>query len=413
MKVENIQINGAKIPFIFEQNKNLPIISLKIVFTASGKIEDKKIYGLSGFCAKMLEEGTLKLGANGFAKKLEDRAIDFSVSTGIETLNFSLNSLKESFPYGVKMFAKLLENPNLTLKSLEKVKSITLGHILGKQSDFDYLASLQLLELLYPNEPLSRPALGTEKSVQDIKLEDVEKFLKTHLDLENVMVVVGGDLEKGEAIGFVKTILKGLKKGKKREISFVKTSSEKKTKVLKKPSEQAYVYFGSPFDMKMGDKEAYKSKVLAFILGASGFGSRLMEEIRVKRGLAYSAYGRINIEHSSSSFMGYLQTKNENKNEAIEVVLEVVNEFIQNGVTKEELAQAKRFLLGSEPLRNEKLNQRLGRDFIDVYSGYGLGYSVKELELIDSLKLEDLNTFISEHEEIKNLSFSIVTNEDN
>jgi len=134
-----------------------------------------------------------------------------------------------------------------------------------------------------------------------------------------------------------------------------------------------------------------------------------MEEIRVKRGLAYSAYSRTNINRSNSYFSGHLQTKNENLEEAKKLVKSEIKRFVDNGVTKDELEQAKRFLLGSEPLRNETLSQRLSSSFTEYYRGFELGHSKIELEKIESLSLEDLNAFIKKHDEINNLSFSIVT----
>jgi predicted Zn-dependent peptidase len=87
----------------------------------------------------------------------------------------------------------------------------------------------------------------------------------------------------------------------------------------------------------------------------------------------------------------------------------VVSNFVKNGATKEELKQAKKFIIGSEPLRNETLSQRLNRTFMEYYKGFPIGHSKKELELIEKLTLEDLNKFIASHDEINKLSFSIVT----
>ncbi len=412
MKLKDLHVNSTRVPFVFEQNSALPIVSLKLIFTACGKIEDGKKAGLSRMSAKVLEEGTKKLGSNEFAKRMENRAIEFNVASGVETLSLSINSLSESFEYALNMLIKLLKDPNVTEDTIQKIKEITIGNILRKKSDFDYEANLNLQKLLYPNSPLENPSLGTQSSIKDISLKDVKEFLKTHLNIENAMVVIGGDLDESKAKEVAKKLLKVLPNGKKRETLHVKTSDKQKQEVLKRQSEQAYIYFGSPFYVSIADKDAYKAQVMAFILGSSGFGSRLMEEIRVKRGLAYSAYGRVGLERSSNAFLGYLQTKNENKDEAIKIVKEVVSEFVKNGVSKDELEQAKRFLLGSEPLRNETLSQRLSRDFLDIYSGHGVGYSKKKLELISKLTLEELNAFISSHKEIELLSFSIVTNED-
>ena len=133
-----------------------------------------------------------------------------------------------------------------------------------------------------------------------------------------------------------------------------------------------------------------------------------MEEIRVKRGLAYSAYGSISVNKSYSYFNGHLQTKNETANEAKQLVSQLVEQFVNNGVTQEELNAAKNFLTGSEPLRTETLSQRLNRTFTLYYRGLESDYSQKELEKIQNLKLEDLNEYIKSHNEINNLTFSIV-----
>ena len=134
-----------------------------------------------------------------------------------------------------------------------------------------------------------------------------------------------------------------------------------------------------------------------------------MEEIRVKKGLAYSAYARVNVTKSSSYLSGYLQTKLESLDDAKSTVKDVFSNFVKDGVTKDELEQTKKFLLGSEPLRVETMSQRLSRTFQEYYRGFELGHSANELELIKNLELKDLNKFIKEHDEILDMSFSIVT----
>lgn len=409
--LSSVEIKGVEVPIIFEQSCSLPIVSIQLVFQMAGKIENKSRAGLANFCAQVLGEGTKKEGALKFASKLEDKAINLSIYSGTETFVISLDSLKEEFDYGVKMLKKLLKNPNITNKTVQKIKKYLFGKLSDKSSDFDFAASEELKKLLYPNSSLQSTNLGDFESLEQITLKDVEKFIKSHLDIKNAMVVVGGDVEIEEVKHVVSTILKELPQGVTRSLPYVETSRKMEQKILIKPTEQAYIYFGSPFFQKCDDENIYKTKVTAFILGASGFGSRILEEIRVKRGLAYSAYGRIEVNKSHSNFNGYLQTKNENKDKAIQIVKEVIQEFVQKGVTSEELEQAKRFLLGSEPLRNETLSQRLSRSFSEVYQGFGLGHQKEQLQKIRTLEVDDLNNFIKEHKEIMDLSFAVVTNE--
>ncbi len=408
-KISYLNTGNIQIPMIFEQNKLLPIISFKIVIKSCGALQNTKA-GLSRIVAQMFHEGTAKLGANKFAKCLEDKAISFSVYSGYESFNFELNSLKENFQYGIKMLSKLFDDPNMTEQSLQKIKTITKGQILSKKSDFDYIAYNLLQKILYENTPLGEPMIGDEESVQSICLQDVKEFVK-NINLSNAYVVIGGDLSEFEANKYALSVLSKFDVGTKQEIKSYKTNPDKILKTIIKPSEQAYIYFGSPFYVQPNSNELHKAKLAAFILGASGFGSRLMEEVRVKRGLAYSVYCKINIEFSKQEFTGYLQTKNENKQKAIEVIKELICEFVKKGVSEDELVQAKKFLLGSEPLRNESLSQRLNRAFSEVYRGFELGYSKNELKKIEDLTLCELNKFISSHDEIKKLSFAIVSNE--
>ncbi|MDD3343239.1 MAG: pitrilysin family protein [Sulfurospirillaceae bacterium] len=408
-EISKVTVNGVDVPIVFEKEASLPIASLQIVVKNSGSMEDGKQEGIAKFTASMLGEGTEKLGATGFAEALEFRAISLSAHAGVETLVFEISALKEQFPYGLEMLKKLIKNPNFTKESFEKVKLMTLGMLSSKESDFDYIANLNLQKILFEGTPFAHAYSGDVKSVKELKLKDVETFYRQHMTLENVIIVAGGDIDLETLQKELLPILSEFKKGESKKLPYFDASKKGKETTVEKKSEQAYIYFGAPFYMQSGDENAYKAKVASFILGESGFGSRLMEEIRVKRGLAYSAYSRTSVGKSHSSFTGHLQTKVENLDQAKVLVKEEIKRFVENGVSMEELEQAKRFLLGSEPLRNETLSQRLSRAFFEYYGGFELGHSKKQLEKIDRLTLEELNEFIHSHNEINHLSFSIVT----
>jgi predicted Zn-dependent peptidase len=292
---------------------------------------------------------------------------------------------------------------------VDKVKTMTLGSLSRKENDFDYIASNELNALLFEGSVLAQPSAGTMQSVKSIELRDVEKFVSNNLVSSKLIVVLGGDIDLEVAKKKIAKVIDSMSKGSSSEVINVQASKEQKEKILKRDTEQAYVYFGSPYNMSADDEEQYKARVATFILGTGGFGSRLMEEVRVKRGLAYSAYARVNITKSSSAFTGYLQTKLDSLEEARTTVNSVIAEFVKDGVTAEELEQTQKFLLGSEPLRVETMSQRLNRTFLEYYKGQELGFAAIELEKIKNLKLEDLNAFIKKHTEIVNLSYAIVT----
>jgi len=406
--LSHIDINGTKVPMIFEKSKNLPIVSMQLVFQNSGSLTDTK-GGLVNMSAKLLNEGTQKDGSVGFATKLEDRAISLSTHTGAETFVIELGSLKEQFNYGIKLLRELLENPNYSKETLSKIKTQTIGELKQRESNFDYISSLKLKGLLFPDTPLAKPSLGTVDSVKSITLDDIKKHINTHLGLGNLIIVMGGDIEQSKAIKLLSKILEELPNIKSKSIKPIKAIGKEQIIETKVQSEQAYIYFGSPLDISYNSPDRYLGKVASFILGSSGFGSRLMEEIRVKKGLAYSAYGRFSINKSHSNFSGYLQTKVSTGDEALKSVKEVVKTFIDKGVTAQELKSAQEFLLGSEPLRNETLSQRLNRAFQEYYTDRPLGATIEDLKKIKSMTLDELNGFIKKHYEIDKLSFSVVT----
>jgi predicted Zn-dependent peptidase len=383
---------------------------MQLIFKNSGTLSDTKD-GLVQLTAKLLNEGTQKDGSVGFATKLENRAISLTAHAGAETFVIELGSLKSEFAYGLERLKELLSDPNYSKETLSKIQTQTIGVLKRKESDFDYISNLKMKGMIFPNTPLAKPSLGTVKSVESITIDDIKKYITDHLGLENAIVVMGGDMNQSEASNITKEILAQLPSVKSVDIKAMSAIGKEQIKETFVKSEQAYVYFGAPFSVAYNSRERHLSQVASFILGSGGFGSRMMEEIRVKRGLAYSAYTRFMINKTNSYFFGYLQTKIESGDEAVKAVKEVVQKFIDKGVSAEELKSAQQFILGSQPLRTETLSQRLGRAFQEYYTERPLGSTVEELKLIEAMKLDELNAFIKKHKEIAKISFSVVTGE--
>ena len=407
--IQYIETEDFKVPVIFEEDRRLPLVNMQFIFQNSGSITDTKKAGLAKFSAKILGEGTKELGSSAFAESLESKAIHISSHAGSETLVIELGCLKEEFGDGLEKLQALLSDPNISENAVKKVKTTTLGSLSSKQNDFDYVASNELKRLLFKDTPLASPSSGTLKSVESIELKDVKNFIEEHLVSSKLIIAIGGDIDIEAAKKEIQKIIASMPKGELKKLAHYEVNEKVQESILKKETEQAYVYFGSPYKIDYDSVDYYKAKVAIFILGTGGFGSRLMEEIRVKQGLAYSAYARLSVSKSSSYLTGYLQTKLDSLEVAQKSVKEVIAEFVKSGVTEDELEQTKKFLLGSEPLRAETMSQRLNRTFMEFYKGQELGHSQKELELIEKLTLKDLNEFIKSHKEILELSFAIVT----
>ncbi|TEY01246.1 pitrilysin family protein [Campylobacter sp. US33a] len=405
--MHNLEINGVKIPFIFEENNDFPIVILRLVFRNCGRSYDE-IAGLAKMFSRVLNEGV----DDNFFKELEFKAINLEASSGFESLELSLTCLREHFEFALKHLQNLLLNPRFEEKILEKLKINALGELASKNSDFDYLAKNLLNKSVFENEEFQTPNDGDEKSIKELSLKNLENFYKKNINLSNLVVILGGNLSEEKSHMLLNDLLSKFEKGSKnsqKQYGFCKKIKDEL--LIKKESEQAYIYFATPFFAKFGDRDLHLAKIALFILGQGGFGSRIMEEIRVKRGLAYSAYAMLDMNASFSRIFGYLQTKNESAKEAKKIVKEVFENFLNEGVSEEELIQAKNFLIGSTPLRYESLSKRLSMAYSEYYQGLEFGFFKQELKLIEKVELQELNSYIKKHRELLNLCFASVVNE--
>lgn len=366
----------------------------EIVFKNTGSIYAKD--GVAYLLAHMLNtKGTLT-EKEKFYSKIEEKAINLQVTTNKEFSTISVTFLNEKTHIAIKHILSLLQSPNLTQVAFNKTKEEIKAKKENLKNNNDYIAAANLFKILFKDTPLEKETIG--ENLDDITLEDIKNHYEYYSKSTAVFINGGKRIE-------IEPFLEVLSdKEIKKDMFFEPKTGEI---IEKKEVEQSYIYFASPFNVKK--ENFHLAKIATFILGAGGFGSRMMEEIRVKRGYAYSAYANNEFKKSYKILRGYLQTKLENTNDAIKLVKEMINEFTEKGITKEELDSAKKFLIGSEPLRNETLSQRLLRKFNEYYLGLGTNYYEKELKLIEKVTLDEVNEFIKKHSEINNLSFSIVT----
>ncbi len=365
----------------FEDSKN-ELVHLNLIFKRGS------IFAKDGV-ANLLAHHLKKRGTD--FKKLDERAIQFGINVTKELFVVNMIFLRKYSKFVEKKLIELLKNPDFS--DFEKSKQEVLVHKEALKNSNDYIAKTNLEKVIF-DKPFSIPVIG--ENIEAISLQDLKEYLGT---FKKPYIISTNKLN-------FEAILENFEDGEDEETPFFEVKQNNIEEFKK--TEQSYIYFASPFNVY---ENFHLAKIATFILGSGGFGSRIMEEIRVKRGYAYSAYAYESIvSKTNKTLRGHMQTKLENTNDAIKTIKEIIKEFTENGVTEEELKSAKQFLVGSEPLKNEVLIQRLTRKFNEYYYGLGEGYYQKELELIENTSLDELNNFIREHKEINNLSFSILTN---
>lgn len=405
-----IKYKESNIPVIYEKNSHLPIVTMQFVFKNSGNNYDQDKAGLASLSTGLLNEGTINLGNVKYWQKVESKAVSLSISSSSDFIVISISSLKENFPYAIKYVNELLGNINYNEETLKKLKVLTLSEIETNKSSFMYQANVLLKNITY-DKPYNLPSIGTPNSIKEISLDDIQTFLQNSLTRQNLVIVAGGDIELKQAEKYSLEFVSKLDDKKPRSTMKPLHINSNKTKKIQKETKQAFIAFSAPIDIKYNSKELYKLDVMMHILGNSGFGSRLMETIRVKHGLAYSVYAHSSVDKYGSIITGGLQTGVATGSESIKLVREVIKNLTEHGATQRELDAAKKFILGSEPLKVETLNSRLSRAFANYYFDRSLDYNSEKLKEIKALTLSELNSFIKKHKEINNLNFAIVTND--
>ena len=406
--VKEIEVKESKVPVVFEEEKYLPIVSIQLVFKNAGHLNNTKD-GLADMSARLMNEGTSKEGSVGFATKLDAHAVEIGAHVGRDSFVIEVSSLKSEFPYAVERLEELLKDPNYTQEALDQIKHQKRGWLTQKKSDFDYIAGSSLRATLFKGSVLARPYDGTIESIESMSLEDIQTFITNHLGYNNAIGVVGGDITFDEAQVYLTKLLALFPKVQERKYINIKASNKREVVLIDQDTQQAYIYFGAPFNYSYKEKDQYLAKIAEYLLGGAGFGSRLMEEIRVKRGLTYGVYSSLRRTIPVSYLSGYMQTKLSTQDEAKDLIQEVVDTFIKEGITQKELDETKKFLLGSEPLRTETLSQRLNRAYNDYYYERPLDFTKKQLKKLESVTLDEVNTFIKAHTELSDITFSIVT----
>ncbi len=379
---------------IFEKD-DLGRSVIEITFKNAGSIYAKA--GVAYFLTHIFNtKGTLRKKEK-FYSIIEQDAIEFHTSVNRECFSISIKFLNSKTSKAIKLLKEILISPNITQESFEKSKKEIFAKIQNKKNDHDYVASNNLFKTIFQNTPLSEPILS--ENIQNISLKDIKNFYKCLFQKDYIIINGGKKINLSDIVSLFN------KKPQKTPIFIPRKSDTVKEY---KNVEQSYIHFASHFNVEYRS-ELHLAKIAVFILGAGGFGSRMMEEIRVKRGYAYSAYANNVFRKTYKLLNGHLQTKIQNTQDAIKIVRNLIDNFQEKGINENEFKAAKQFLIGSEPLRNETLNQRLYRKFNEIYLELPQNYYEKELKLIQNTTLDEVNEFIKNHPEIKNITFSIIT----
>jgi len=396
-KIQNVETKLNTNIWLIEDN-SLPIISFKIAFRHAGSAyEPIGKSGTSNLLSNMLNKGAGKYSNLELKKILEDNAIYINFTLDKDNLYANLSTLKENKDKAFEILSLMLTKPLFDKKTFIRVKSQALDSVKKKMEKPNYIADLRWIEESFAGHQYGLPTRGYPETIENITIDDLKKFMNEHISLSNAVMSIVGNISKSETTSLFNQYLSKLPvtpvEAKKTDcpgIAYIRQLPEGRTIHIKKDIPQSVVIFGTN-GISYADKDFYAAHIMNYILGGGGFESRLMNEIREKRGLAYSVYSFLTTMSYTSLLKGGLGTRNEKLDEALDVLKAEFKKMQKNGITSDELNSAKSYLTGSFHIHLDS-NQKLV-DFISFIQleELGIDFMAKRNNYINKVSLEDVN----------------------
>ena len=362
--------SGTNVYFV--ETHNLPIVDVQVVFDAGSVRDPGDKRGLSLLVNSLLELSADGLNADQISFEFERLGAEYSGQSGYDSASVSLRSLsnQSKLAKAVEMLHKVLAFPEFQHKDFERQRNNLLVSIQRKHQSPRSIAKERFDHEIYQGHPYGYANEGSAETLAQITRKDLLNFHKRFYTTMNAMISIVGDIERKSAEKLAEELLKSLSEGQaNKTIAVVQDLERGKIIKIPHPSTQVHILTGQP-GIKYGDPDYFPLYVGNHILGGGGMMSRLYEEVREKRGLSYSVSSYFSPRRVAGPFMANAQTREDQADQALAVLMETITEFRDNGPSKAELAAAKKNITGSFPLRTDS-NRETSR-YISVIGFYGL-----------------------------------------
>jgi zinc protease len=367
--------SGARVQFV--ESRVLPMLDMRVDFAAGSMFDPEGKSGLAGLTRSILDLGAGKLDETAIAEQLADLGASLGGGADTDRAGVSLRTLSapDKREPALAVLNNVLHAPRFDAAIFEREKARTIAGLKEAMTRPDSIAGKAFWAAMYPSHPYGRQA--TPESVAALNRNDLVAFHARYYNAANASITLVGDLSRADAEKIAEAIAAGLPKGKAAKLPDAPRLPDWSHVNLPHPASQAHVYIGLPA-IERGNPDFFPLLVGNYTLGGGGFVSRLMKEVRDKRGYAYSVYSYFAPLKQTGPFQIGLQTKRSQARDALKVTREVLTNFLKDGPSEEELAAAKANLTGSFPLRldsNKKMLENVANigfydlplDYLDQY----------------------------------------------
>jgi zinc protease len=395
------------------ERKALPIVTVVMAVRAGSIAEPSDKAGLAYLTAALLNEGTAKRTSREISEAIEFVGGSLSASAGQDYATISLSVLKKDIDLGFDLLSDILMNPAFNEDEIKRKKRITKNWLIQQNEEPGAVASIAFSKAVFGEHPYARQVQGTVESIDSIVRQDIVNFHNTFFAPNNTIISVVGDISRDELrLLLEKHLGKWQQKTvAKTDLPAVRAGNSPTVIKINRDLAQANIIFGH-VGISRDNPDYYAVSVMNYILGGGGFVSRLMDNIRDNKGLAYDVHSYFAANRFGGSFRAGLQTKNESANIAIDEVIREIERMRTDPVGDKELQDAKSYLTGSFPLRIDSNSKIAGFVLAVEFNSLGLDYVDKYPSLINAVTQEDILRVAIKYLNTKNYVLVVVGNMD-
>ncbi len=407
-KVQHVVSSGGIEAYLISEPA-IPFMSLAMRFKGGAIGDPPGKEGLANLLSGVLDEGAGDLDSQAFRIELEDLAIRLSFDAGRDAFSGDLKTLTENRDRAFELLRLALNEPRFDDEPVERIRGQIQAGLRRRSQDPDYLASRNWFETAFDGHVYARPVQGTIESVAAITPDDLRAFTSSRLAKDNLLIGVAGDITAEELSPLLDHAFGALPETSTK-LSPTKTEPRGNgTNIVRQDVPQSKVLFGQK-GLERDDPDFYAAYVTNHILGGGGFTSRLTNEIREARGLAYSVYSYLYPTEFAPIWLGGLGTANSSVAEALDVVQQELQRMATGDVSQAELDDAKTYLTGSFPLRLTS-NDRIAGLLVSMQvNDLGTDYLDKRNSFIEAVTLDDIKRVAARLYDPANLFTVVVGN---
>jgi zinc protease len=408
---------GKRIPLengmvlLLSEKHDIPMVTMNMAIKAGSTAEPEDKPGLASITASLLMQGTSKRTASRINSEIDFIGGSLSVSGGNDFASANLRVLKKDIQTGLDLLSDVLMNPVFDQKEIDrKVKEI-LAEIQRQKEDPDIVAGEAFTKAVFGRNAYGRTSDDVAAYLPQLTRQDIVNFYSARYRPNNIIIAIVGDVNEKETISLLKEYFKGWKQSDQPLPASVPPLVIEKNVVRKidKDITQANINIGN-IGISRENPDYYAVTIMNYIFGGGGFSSRLMDNIRDNKGLAYDVHSAFSAQKEPGAFSVSIRTKNESANEVIAETLKEIRRIQAEPVTDKELADAKAYLTGSFPLKMDTYGKIAGMlTFIEIYN-LGLDYPQKYSAMINAVTKEDVKRVAQKYLHPDSLVIVVVAN---